>query len=165
MNPFVWWKNCYQLITQPVHELCAKKALTLQSINCLLCVHPDDILHHSEFYDNYHSQAGWRHLKKNPKNKTSHFIKKIKIQPDKIRHLDCFSVLHLSAKTVHGSHQRWRAAATCSWCYWHLTAVGPLFRSTGPVSRKKFLRVSRSASWMAPWQTAWCRGEIFQLFF
>lgn len=75
-----------------------------------------------------------------------YIIKKVRIQPDKIRRLDFFSDFHLSAKTVRESHQWWRAAATCSWCYWHLTAAGPLFRSTGPVSRKKFLRVSRSES-------------------
>lgn len=170
INLYMWWMNCYQLMTQPIHELCAKKALTfmfIQSINRLLCVHPDDILHHSQFYKNHNSQAGWRHLKK--KKATSRFIKKVKNTTGQNKTFRLFPLtstcqqkrsmrvmsddgLLLPAPDVIDTSLRWDRC----------------FAQPAQSAEKSFLESadpSQSASWMAPWQTAWCRGEIFQLLF
>lgn len=63
------------------------------------------------------------------------------------------------------SHQWWQAAATCSWCYWHLSAVGLLFCSTCTVSRKSFCESAKltvALTYQSVGQLdVWCWSEIF----
>ena len=66
------------------------------------------------------------------------------------------------------SHQWWQAAATCSWCYWHLSAV-----SARPAQSAEKVFVSQrntqqhwqtdgqSAGWMARGYTVWCNAGMF----
>lgn len=103
------------------------------------------------------------------KKQTSCFTKKVKNTTGQNETFRLF--LWLPPLSKNGP---WESSVMASRCYLLLMLLTPHCCGTVvPLNRpsqqkKSFLESadpSQSASWMAPWQTAWCRGGIFQLLF